>query len=499
TLDRGLRLFNEVADSLQLKDTKIFPGDEAFKLYDTFGFPFDLTEVMAKEKGLKVDLLKFEEDMAKQKERGKSARKDFTSEADLTNSDIIKSHIVNYNPYNITDELETELLFSDPKNKTLVIKDNPFYSESGGQISDTGKIIFNSKKEISVIDSKKDYLITEDNKDIFSGNAGNKKVIIKVDLSRRQSIERNHSATHILHEALRRILGSHVKQLGSLVHNEYLRFDFPHFHKLEESQINELENLINSKIQEEIKVITNVDMSIDEANEIPNVKKFFGDKYGDKVRVVTIDKDFSIEFCGGTHVKNTNDIGLFKITKEESIASGTRRIFARTGEGIINLFNEKISDIEKIISDLPEVYSGNFKSGLDSFKKDISKADFRDIKLMQLLLHHQNSTVTILHDTREKYLEEKKILGKQLLKQNLVKAFEDLDKLILKSNKENGFDIITAKMELTGMDEFKEIGEALRNKIKNGIGLIAVVLDGKINLVCSVSDNLIKEKNINAG
>lgn len=503
TLDKGIKLFNEVADTL--KDTKIFPGEDAFKLYDTFGFPLDLTEVMAGERGLKVDLLKFEEEMEKQKERGRKDRKESSNEVTNLKYSLENNFDSTYDPYNVDVEgIETILYVPKSEKNIIGLKQNPFYSESGGQISDIGKLITETGQELKVIDSKKEYVIVEDisillsdyiktNADIIS------KVIAKVDYPRRQAIERNHSATHLLHEALRRVLGSHVKQLGSLVADEYMRFDFPHFQKVENNQLIDIEDLVNSKIQERIEILTDVDISIEEATRIPNVKKFFGEKYGDKVRVVHIDDKFSIEFCGGTHVKNTDDIGLFKITKEESIASGTRRIFARTGEGIVTLLDEKIFDIEKIISELPEKFSTNFKLALDLFKKDYSNADFKDVHLMHRLLKYQDSTIQSLYEARDQYMLEKKNLDKQLLKQNLSKVFLELDILISKADKVNGFDVVAAKMELNNMDEFKEIGEELRKKIKNGFGLIAVVLDGKINLVCSVSDNLIKEKNLNAG
>lgn len=508
TLDRGIKLFNEVADSL--KNTKIFPGDEAFKLYDTFGFPIDLTEVMARERGLKVDMLKFEEDMEKQKERGRDARKDkLNLEAGIGVFDFLNKNFSEeavYNPY-ITESFAKEKDIAIGKTEEgkfiAVINENPFYSESGGQISDTGKIISDFAQPIDITDSQKYFLILSNENNLLDNIIKDNDLFsikgkIVLDYERRKAIERNHSATHLVHEALRRILGNHVKQLGSLVHNEYLRFDFPHFHKVEENQIKEIEDLVNSKIQEQIEVYTDVDISIEEANKIPNVKKFFGEKYGDKVRVVHIDDKFSIEFCGGTHVKNTDDIGLFKIIKEESIASGTRRIFARTGEGIISFLNERIYDIDKILEELPEKYLTGF-SGLKGFKDDLKKADYKDVELMKKLIQYQDQTISSLQETREKYLEEKKIIEKQLLKQNLSKAFEQLDKIILQANKEKGFDIIASRMELNNMEEFKELGEVLRKKVTNGVALIAVVLNDKINLVCSVSDNLIKEKNLNAG
>ncbi len=507
TLDRGIKLFNEVADSL--KDTKIFPGDEAFKLYDTFGFPIDLTEVMAKERGLKVDMLKFEEDMEKQKERGRGDRTEkLQVEIDLGTLDkFMVEEEINYNPYELKkSDKEEDIVITKTKDGKFigVINNNNFYSESGGQVSDSGKILSDNSIEIKIIDSKKSFIVLSNENDSINNLIKNNSIFtfkgrIILDFERRQSIERNHSATHLVHESLRRILGSHVKQLGSLVHNEYLRFDFPHFHKVTDIEIKEIEDMVNSKIQEQIEIKTDVDISIDEANKIPNVKKFFGDKYGEKVRVVHIDDKFSIEFCGGTHVKNTNDIGLFKIIKEESIAAGTRRIFARTGEGIITYLNERITDIEKIINELPHEYSSDFVAAINSINYDISKADFRDMDLMKRLIMSQDNTIASLYESREIFLEEKKKLEKQLLKQNLSKVFEQLDQIIAKANNENGFDVVAAKMELNSMDEFKEIGEELRKKVTNGVALIAVVLNDKINLVCSVSDNLIKEKKLNAG
>jgi alanyl-tRNA synthetase len=496
TLDRGIKLFNEVADSL--KDTRIFPGDEAFKLYDTFGFPPDLTEVMARERGLKIDMLKFEEDMIKQKERGKAGRKDLQVEAEnIAGISHGKGSV--YNPYHISEDgiiTDARIPESSSAENILILDENPFYSESGGQISDTGTIVTDKGIKINVTDSKKDFVIVDKLPESISSVS---KVTAVIDIKRRNAIERNHSATHIVHEALRRILGSHIKQLGSLVADEYLRFDFPHFHKLEQNQITEIEDLVNSKISEKIDVVTDVDISTEEANKIPNVKKFFGDKYGDKVRVVHIDDNFSIEFCGGTHVKNTKDIGLFKITKEESIASGTRRIFARTGEGILHLLNEKISDIENIISSLPEKYSAGFKTAADNFRTDFSKADFRDTALLKKLLSLQKQSESSLNDARERFLDEKKQAEKMLLKQNLEKISGEIDLLINKADKSRGYDVIAAEMKLNNQEEFKETGEVLRKKVRNGIALIAFVSEGKINLVCSVSDNLIKENNISAG
>ena len=509
TLDRGIKLFNEVTDSL--KGTKIFPGDDAFKLYDTYGFPVDLTQVMAGEKGLKVDMLKFEEEMEKQKERGRDARKEKMDIGegigifDFLNENL--SEQVSYDPY-ISGEFSEDKTIAVGKTEDgkliAVLNNNPFFSESGGQISDTGKIITDNDKEIDILDSQKYFLILNDKDNFLSNSLKENELIpltgkIILDHDRRRSIERNHSATHIVHEALRRVLGSHVKQLGSLVHNEYLRFDFPHFHKLTGNEILEIEAIVNSKIKEQINVITDVDISIEEANKIPNVKKIFGDKYGDKVRVVRIDDNFSVEFCGGTHVSNTSDIGLFKIIKEESIASGTRRIFGRTGEGIITFLNERISDSEKILSELPEKYYSDISAALNTLNYDISKADFRDLELMKRIISAQDDTIGALYESRERYLEEKKLAEKELLRQKLSDLKIKLENIISKAIVENGYKIVVNKFEDLSPDEFRELGEELRKKITKGIGVAASVSNDKINLVCSVSDDLIKDKDYNAG
>jgi alanyl-tRNA synthetase len=505
TLDRGLEHFNEVYEKIKNNKEKIFPGEDAFKLYDTYGFPIDLTQLIAKEHSFEIDTKKFDEEMDKQKKRARAARKDDVILASTKGFELeekIKKQNPGYNPYVLEKEgVKTKLLkverIANSDLEVLVLKNNPFYSEAGGQISDTGKLVFADGYVLDVIDSQNNFYVyvkNIDHKAIF-----HKDVTAKVDYKRRRAIQRNHSATHLVHEALRQVLGSHVKQMGSLVTNEYLRFDFPHFKKVDSGEINNIEDLVNSKIKENIKVLTLEDISIEEANKIPNVKKFFGEKYGSKVRVVTMDEKFSVEFCGGTHVDNTNDIGLFKIIKEESISSGVRRIFAKTGEGIIDLMDENIAKIEFIISELPEKYANNFLLAIDEIRKGIHTADYKDVMFMKLLLEHQNNTIKSLHDLREKYIEEKKQNDKKLLKQNLHHLFDKIDTLINESPVHNGSKIVTSRFDVNNSDEFKEIGEKLREKILNGVGLIASVINGKINLVCSVSDNLIKEKSINAG
>lgn len=494
TLDRGITLFNEVANSVENGKNKIFPGEEAFKLYDTYGFPIDLTQLMAQERGLQVDLAAYEQAMKGQRDRSRAARKETIG---VSSTELLPAVQINYDPYNIGPEgVKTfvETIVED-STQLIVLKDNPFYAESGGQVSDTGKIIVNGGKEIDVVDSKKDYIIIRASGIVIPEGA---EVIAKVDYDRREAIERNHSATHLVHEALRRVLGPHVKQMGSYLDDKILRFDFPHFHKLEQEQIKDIEGIVMEKIAEGINVNWEV-MPIDKAEKIPNVKKFFGEKYGDDVRVVFIDEKFSVEFCGGTHVSDTSEIGLFKIIKEESISSGTRRIFARTGEGILQLMDDKILDIERLVSELPKKYAGNFRSAINEFKLNSKDIDFRDIGILTRLLEYQDKTIGSLTDLREKYLEEKKQAEKELAKQKVMEASRQLDLVINKAVDANGIRIVTAKYDFDNMEELKEIGDVLRGKIQSGVGLLYIIKDEKVNFVTIVTDDLIKEKGLSAG
>ena len=505
TLDRGIEHFREVYEKIKVNKDKVFPGEDAFKLYDTYGFPVDLTQVMAREQGFDVDMKKFDEEMKKQKDRARAARKDEVILADTKLFELdekLKAENPVYNPYDISEKgMKTTLLqakrIAGSDLEVLILKENPFYSESGGQVSDTGKLVFSDGYTLDVIDVKNNHFIYVKNYD--HRNLFRKEVTAYVDYERRRAIQRNHSATHLLHEALREVLGNHIKQMGSLVSEEYLRFDFPHFQKVTAEEIKRIEDIVNEKISRNLDVETLADIPLEEANNIPGVKKFFGDKYGSKVRIVKMDGDFSAEFCGGTHVENTSDIGLFKIVKEESISSGVRRIFARTGEGILRLIEEKITDIENIVSELPEKYAEKIKEGLEKIREGIKAADYRDTAMMKLMLDYQNSTYNSLMELREKYIEEKKQEQKKLLKQNLGKHVEQIKSMIESAEKVNGSAIVAGRLDIGTSDEFKEIGDEIRKALKNGVAIFAAVIDGKINLVCAVSDNLIKEKGLSAG
>ncbi|MBS1491904.1 MAG: alanine--tRNA ligase [Bacteroidetes bacterium] len=511
TLDRGIELFNNILRGnihKQVEDVvnrelggyKIFSGEDAFKLYDTYGFPVDLTQVMAKENGYEVDMDAFNLAMKRQKDMSRKAQKDLTMQFQFSDGDEHKINIdYKYVPWEYdgsevaTNVLGTVLVEEAQKMRIYLWK-NPFFAESGGQISDTGKLITEDKDTLNVIQSLQNSVIIDRPYEFKKGFD----VKVKVDYDRRQSIERNHSATHLMHEALKRTLGDTVKQMGSLVSDEYLRFDFPHFKKVEAEEIKKIEDMVNEKIAQNIIVKTEI-KTIEEANKIPNVKKLFTEKYGDEVRVVTIDPDFSVEFCGGTHVKSTGEIGLFKIIKEESISSGVRRIFAITGKSIIDYLNEKNKELYSILDFLPENYSQIYYAIVGNLQIQIIDSDFKDINLMKKLVEEHSSILLKLNELKEKYLEEKKELDKQMLKQNLEKAFVLLDELINKAPELNGSKVLVSKIIVHSSEEFKLIGEEVRKKLRNGIALLASILDDKINLVCTVSDNLISDKKLSAG
>ena len=313
TLDRGISHFKKVVVDMS---GKTIPGPEAFKLYDTFGFPLDLTQLMAREKGLSVDLKGFEKEMNQQRKRAKSAEK-FTVEPSKINWTIVKkcdnSEFTGYNSSSLSADIVKYYL----KNKEyyVVLDKTPFYPESGGQVGDRG-FIKGEGIDLTVQDVQYDgELIVHSCSGKINGN--NFSVECQIDNNRRELTRKNHTATHLMHKALKIVLGDHVQQAGSLVHPSYLRFDITHFEKITNDEIREIEKIVNKEIilNKKLDVAT---QSFDQAKKDGAVA-MFGEKYGDEVRVITI-ADFSKELCGGTHVNRTGDIGLFKITEESSLA-----------------------------------------------------------------------------------------------------------------------------------------------------------------------------------
>ncbi|MCX7877942.1 MAG: alanine--tRNA ligase [Ignavibacteria bacterium] len=497
TLDRGITLFNEEIGRMKQNGENIFRGDVAFKLHDTYGFPLDLTQLMAREHGFKIDVESFDKLMEEQRERARSQRKDNLNENFIT--DVLTGD-VSYDPYDITEDgiktsatiIPRAVSLNDEKKQVVVLKRNPFYSESGGQVSDTGELIFNGIK-FTVYDSKKNYIIT----DPIDLQITESEVIARVDYLRRLSIQRNHSATHLVHEALRRVLGTHVRQMGSYLDDKLLRFDFQHFHKMKEDEIKAVEDIVNEKIAENVKVYTEI-MKLHEAKGIPNIKMFFSEKYSDNVRVVFIDEKFSVELCGGTHVKETSDIGFFKIIREESVSSGVRRIFAYTGEGLLNYISERSRLIEEIISQLPEhKVKGIVRS--DELKMNIDHELLVSSQQVKNLIYLQDETLKVLYKLKGEYQEEKKNTEKNVAKQKLLKAYERAEDLFNNAETVNDVKIVVGELNLDTVDELKEVGDRLREKSKNIAALLYLIQDDRVILVSIIGDDLIKLKNLNAG
>jgi alanyl-tRNA synthetase len=457
TLSQGLKRF-EIIES-ELNDSKIISGKVAFELFDTFGFPIDLTKLIAAEKGLKVDEIEFEKELQIQKERSRKA-------ATTEQSDWVSIHEGNNSQFVGYDQSKSESLLlkyrtvkiKDTERFQLVLNQTPFYAESGGQVGDTGQLFFASEA-IEVIDTKKENdLIIHFTKKL--PNDLKAKVTAKINSPKRAAIIRNHSATHLLQAAMRQVLGDHVQQKGSLVNADYLRFDFAHFAKVTDEEIAKIETIVNQKILENISLLEQRNVPIAEA-EKSGATMLFGEKYGDNVRIITFDKNFSSELCGGCHVPATGAIGLFKISAESAVAAGVRRIEALTGKGALDFLNEKATTLDSI------------KSLLNS-PKDIEKSI--------LTLQEENNAL-------KKKIEE--VAHQELL---ILK-----DKLVQEVTNENGVNCLIKNIEIASNDQLKNLVYLLKNEQTNFVFALAATIQGKATVHIMIDESLSKQKNWSAG
>ncbi len=455
TLDRGLALFEEIVSEVE-KTTKIISGEDVFKMYDTFGFPTDLIELLARERNLKVDIDKFTELMDEQKQKGRETTKKQISDAYDTSGiekmfDFDLLPITKFLGYEDLTSKSTIVAVNNQENISYIVLDStPFYAESGGQIDDKGEIICCDKTfEIIGLQKIKNIVVHIVKNEYQHQFENYQQVYAKVDEENRWHIMRNHSATHFLHAALRKYLGNHVKQSGSYVGADRLRFDFTHFQKVTEEEQLLIEKEINNAIRKNIQLTHHREIPFEEAKNM-GAMMFFGDKYGDKVNVVQFG-DYSLEFCGGTHVKNSSQINFFKIIHESSVASGIRRIEAVTGKGA-------------------EEYCAKEKEKLEQTLEKINEL-----------------------------LEEKKKLEKLVAEFQIKEKLGGIDSVIKNSSKINEINVYKSEVNANSMDELKSFGDELREKMKNGIGLLISQIEDKVGIVCVVSDGLIKEKNYSAG
>ena len=388
TLDRGIKLIESIME--KSSDTKVIKGEDAFTLYDTFGFPIDLSELIASERGFSIDLKGFETELQKQKERARNATaNEFGDWVEFHHCDEVE-----FLGYDFT-EVEGALLARHRKVKQknremiqLVFDRTPFYGEMGGEVGDSGWIESENGERIRILDTVKENNLTIHIAEKLPSDCSCP-FKLTVDAQRRQNIANNHSCTHLLHQALREILGSHVEQKGSYVTPDYFRFDFSHFEKLSDEQIDRVEKRVNELIRQNNPLCEKRDGTMEEANKM-GAMALFGEKYGDKVRIVKFGE--SVELCGGCHTSATGNIGFFKIVSESAIAAGIRRIEAKTGleaENAVDVMEHALRTAKALFNNAPDLAAaiGKLIAENDAFKKEIEAvAKEKAASLKQILV-----------------------------------------------------------------------------------------------------------------
>ena len=436
-------------------------GELAFELSDTYGFPIDLTELIARETMFTVDLKGYEDALQAQKTRSRSATaidtgdwimvKDEDEAVKFTGYDETETvaHIVKYRKVTAKGKEQFQ----------IVLDKTPFYAESGGQVGDKGELIFPNGDIIEVTDTKKENGLIVHFTDQLPSTPKDA-LTAMVDETRRNNTNNNHSATHLLHAAMKQVLGSHVNQKGSLVNADYLRFDFSHFAKVTDEELAQIEAIVNAKVRENIPLKEERMVAYHEAIT-SGVTALFGEKYGEYVRVITFDDNFSKELCGGTHVRATGQIGYFKIISESAVAAGVRRIEAITGFAVEQYFIEQT----KLVQQVKELLKN---------PKDVGKS-------IESLLEENN---------RLKKEIEKSILEKSAgLKDEFAKTAENI----------NGINFIAQKVELPNADAVKNLAYNLKDIVSDLFLVLAANIDGKPNITVIIAENLVKEKGLNAG
>ena len=464
TLDRGMEILDGYIDDMDKKGETVLAGDLTFKLYDTYGFPLEVTQEILEEKGKTVDVEGFNAKMAAQKELARANQRD--TEGDAWRDASEYSHLDPTVFLGYTEEsAESSVMYVgnfDENRKFIIFEATPFYATSGGQVFDTGTVK-HGENVLRIVDVVKEngiylHVIHPEDTGLAMRIKTGDKVSLKIDAVRRHKIARQHSATHLLQQALRDVLGDHVMQAGSYVDENYLRFDFNHYQAVTPEEIEKIEAIVNEKVDEYLPV-TMEEMPIDEAKKL-GAMAIFGEKYGDIVRVVSMG-DYSIEFCGGTHIDNTGKVGGFKIVSEGGIASGVRRIEAITGSNVISYLAGKESTISTVAHTLK------------SSESDLTR-----------------KAAQVMSDIKE--LE------------NTIKSFKSdeitgaLDDIIASAKKVGEVDLITREFKDSDADQLRSICDAVKEKKDNVIMVFAAVNDGKVTFITSVSEDLVG-KGYNAG
>ncbi|MBF9140226.1 alanine--tRNA ligase [Hymenobacter properus] len=458
TLETGLRRLDALEESARANGG-VIDGKTAFELSDTFGFPLDLTALIAREKGLTVDENGFKKELEQQKNRSRNAQETEQSDWVTVTETDAPNVFVGYDQ----DEATAHLLRYrkvDKKGKTeyqLVFDQTPFYAESGGQIGDTG-YLESPLSKVRVIDTKKENdLIIHTTLDLPQDLEAD--FLARPDAARRALIRNNHTATHLLQAALRTVLGSHVQQKGSLVNEKLLRFDFSHFTKVTDEQLREIETIVNERIRQQIPLDERRNVPIAEAKNL-GAMALFGEKYGDFVRVITFDKDYSVELCGGLHVANTGSIGYFKITAESAVGAGVRRIEAVTAGAAEAYVDQQLALLAQVRETL-----GNPQHLIPSIEK-------------------QNEEIAALRKQIEQFAQQS--INQQ--KDQLVGQVKDL----------NGVSFLAAQVQASSADALKTLAFNLRQAVPNLVAVLGAEIDGKPQLAVMLEDDIAKAGKLNA-
>ena len=468
TLESGLKRLDSITSGLKEKGINTIPGDEVFELSDTFGFPVDLTALIAREKSFQIDETGYQDALAEQKKRSRQdAAKEATDWIELREYDGVE-----FLGYDFEETHSHIVKYRKVKTKTgeeyhIVLDRTPFYAEMGGQVGDTGTLVLGSKEDgerrINIVDTKKEndlFVHVSRDKNLDEALSGAGVITAKIDIDRRNKIKANHTATHLMLSSMREVLGTHVSQKGSFLNDEVLRFDFAHFSKVTDEELRKIEDRVNEKIRENIALDERRNVPIQQALDA-GATATFGEKYGDFVRLIIFDPKFSFELCGGTHVPSTGEIGLFKFTSEGSVSAGVRRVEAVTGEKALELMRQQEETLNKI--------------------KDLLKGPADLIKAVESLIEERSAL-----QKKITALENEKI---QALKTTLVENMET----------HSTFNLIVQKVDVPGADSLKQLSYELRDQVENLIAVFGAEIGGKPQLSVFIAENIVQETGLNAG
>ena len=470
TLDTGLTLLDDLIDKAKKSKDKTISGKDAFKMFDTYGFPYELTFESAQDAGLKVDKKGFDAEMQAQKERARKARGDLQSmgRQDVTLMNIKDKSVFERDTYEephaklldivVDDKLVDK---ADGEHATLVFDKTPFYAERGGQVADHGNI-YDQDGELVAKVTDVQHAPNDQNLhfvDLILPMEKGKEYILKIDKERREGLRHSHSATHLLHAALRQVLGEHTHQAGSLVDPDYLRFDFTAMEPMTPREIKSVEELVNQKIWEAIDVKTTI--TTPEEGEKMGALALFDGKYGDKVRVVQMG-DFSSEFCGGTHCDNTNQIGIFKITSESAVGAGMRRIEAVTSKKAYEYLANRSGLLDDIQTEIKATKPDNIIDKIDSLESD-------------------------LHDSQKQV----EVLTKQINQAKAGQIFDDVKQA-------GDLTVIATIADVNGMNDLRELADNWKSGNKSDVLVLAAENDGKANMIISLNQKAL-DKGLKAG